>query len=579
MKKSKKLLSLLLAMLLLFVTSLTAFAAVNDTGFTDVSEDAPYAEAVKYVHDNGIMSGTSNTKFSPDLNTSRAMLAMILYRMSGSPDVSQNANFADVAENMWYSNAVNWAAENNIVAGYDNGNFGVNDPVRLEQVVTILWRYAENTTQSQQDSYSAQAIQWATQNNIVSAPFEAAKNATRADVATILFRYMTLDIGESQTQPVEPEEVVTQPEQLTEDTENISNTLVVYFSATNNTKGVAENIAEALNADTYQIIAAQEYTSDDLDWTDDDSRVNAEHNDPDFRPEIAGELPELTNYDTIFVGYPIWWGEAPNIVKGFVENVDFDGKTVIPFCTSSSSGIGSSGRNLAALTNGANWLDGQRFSSRASESDVQNWISSLNLTTNANVAENANENTTQNTNSKKSLVVYFSMPETTNPNDMTTEEENSTVVINGEVLGNTQYMAQIIQNTIDADIFRIEPQTAYPTDHETLVDLALEEQNQNARPELLNTIDNLDEYDTIFVCYPNWWGDMPMILYTFFEQHDFSNKTIIAFNTHGGSGFSSTISTIRRLEPDAEVVEGLSISRNHIQDAENEIVEWVNGLD
>ena len=109
--------------------------------------------------------------------------------------------------------------------------------------------------------------------------------------------------------------------------------------------------------------------------------------------------------------------------------------------------------------------------------------------------------------------------------------------------------------------------------------MALEEQNQNARPELLNTIDNLDEYDTIFVGYPNWWGDMPMILYTFFEQHDFSNKTIIAFNTHGGSGFSSTISTIRELEPDAEVVEGLSISRNHIQDAENEIVEWVNGLD
>ncbi len=570
MKKSKKLVSLLLAMFLLIVTSLTTFAAANNTGFTDVSEDAPYTEAVKYVRDNGIMSGTSNTKFSPDLNTSRAMLAMILYRMSGSPAVSQSANFADVSGNMWYSNAVNWAAQNNIVAGYDNGNFGVNDPVSFEQVVTILWRYAGNTTQSQQNSYSAQAIQWTTQNNIVSAPFEAAKNATRADVATILFRYMTLDTNKSQTQPTEPEEVVTQPEQPTENTENTSNTLVVYFSATNNTKGVAENIAKALNADTYQIAAAQEYTSDDLDWTDDSSRVNAEHNDPDFRPEMAGELPDLTNYDTVFVGYPIWWGEAPNIVKGFVENVDFSGKTVIPFCTSSSSGIGSSGRNLAALTNGANWLDGQRFSSRASESDVQNWISSLNLTTNANIAEN--------TNSKKSLVVYFSMPETTNSNDMTTEEENSTVVINGKVLGNTQYMAQVIQNTINADIFRIEPQTAYPTDHETLVDLALEEQNQNVRPALLNTIDNLEQYDTIFVGYPNWWGDMPMILYTFFEQHDFSNKTIIAFNTHGGSGFSSTISTIRELEPDAEVVEGLSISRNHIQDAENEIVEWANGL-
>ena len=170
------------------------------------------------------------------------------------------------------------------------------------------------------------------------------------------------------------------------------------------------------------------------------------------------------------------------------------------------------------------------------------------------------------------------MPETTNPNNMTTEEDNSTVVINGEVLGNTQYMAQVIQNTTGADMFSIEPKTPYPTDHKILVDLVLEEQKQKARPELLNTINNLEEYDTIFVGYPNWWGDMPMILYTFFEQYDFSDKTIIAFNTHGGSGFSRTISTIQELEPNAEVVEGLSISRNQIQNAENEIVEWVNSL-
>ena len=121
MKKGKKLSSLLLAILLLFVTSFTAFAAVNDIGFTDVPENASYAEAVKYVRDNGIMSGTSNTKFSPDLNTSRAMLATILYRMSGSPAVSQSANFADVSENMWYSHAIAYATENNVVVGYDNG--------------------------------------------------------------------------------------------------------------------------------------------------------------------------------------------------------------------------------------------------------------------------------------------------------------------------------------------------------------------------------------------------------------------------------------------------------------------------
>lgn len=384
---------------------------------------------------------------------------------------------------------------------------------------------------------------------------------------------------EQQEQQTEQTQQYETKEQKVATEEQNNNTLVIYFSATGNTKTIAEYIVDTLNADTYQILAQQEYTPDDLDWTDDTSRVNTEHNDTDFRPEIAGELPNLNNYGTIFIGYPIWWGEAPNIVKTFVENVDFSNKTVIPFCTSSSSGIGSSGRNLEALTSGATWLEGQRFSSRADKTDVTNWISSLNLNTNATTNNNINENTTANKNdSEKSLVVYFSMPETTNPNNMTTEEDNSTVVINGEVLGNTQYMAKVIQNTIGADIFRIEPKTPYPTNHETLVDLALEEQNQSARPKLLNTIDNLEEYDTIFVGYPNWWGDMPMILYTFFEQHDFSGKTIIAFNTHGGSGFSRTISTIQELEPNAKVVEGLSISRNHIQNAENDIVEWVNGL-
>ena len=159
--------------------------------------------------------------------------------------------------------------------------------------------------------------------------------------------------------------------------QNNNNTIVVYFSATGNTEVVAGYISDTLNANTYQIIAEQEYTSDDLDWTDDNSRVSVEHNDPDFRPEIAGELPDLTNYDTIFIGYPIWWGEAPNIVKTFVENVDFSNKTVIPFCTSASSGIGSSGENLKALTNNANWLAGQRFSSSTTEDDIVEWVNSV----------------------------------------------------------------------------------------------------------------------------------------------------------------------------------------------------------
>lgn len=176
------------------------------------------------------------------------------------------------------------------------------------------------------------------------------------------------------------------------------------------------------------------------------------------------------------------------------------------------------------------------------------------------------------------LVVYFSLPETADPDNMTTEEANSTVVIDGKVLGNTQYMAYVIQTAAGANIFRIIPETPYPTDHDTLVDLAREEQNENARPAIRDEIpaEEFAQYDTVFIGYPNWWGDMPMILYTFFDSYDFSGKTIIPFNTHGGSGFSDTRDSIRELEPEAMVEDGLSISRNDIQDAEQEIIDWVN---
>mgnify|MGYP001635121078 FL=1 len=179
------------------------------------------------------------------------------------------------------------------------------------------------------------------------------------------------------------------------------------------------------------------------------------------------------------------------------------------------------------------------------------------------------------------LVVYFSMPETTNPDEdsMTEEERNSTVIIDGEVLGNTQYVAYVIQENTGADLFRIEPEVPYPTDHDTLVDQAAEEQDNGARPAIKDTIENFDQYDTIFVGYPNWWGDMPMILYTFFDTYDFSGKTIIPFNTHGGSGFSNTINTIAELEPDATIYEeGFTVSRNNVQEAEPDILAWLDEL-
>lgn len=197
----------------------------------------------------------------------------------------------------------------------------------------------------------------------------------------------------------------------------------------------------------------------------------------------------------------------------------------------------------------------------------------------ASVSSASTTDTTPAPQSNKTLVVYFSLPETTKTEGLTEDEENSVVVVDGEALGNTQYVAYLIAENTGADLFRIEPKTPYTTEHDALTDLAKQEQNQKARPELLANVENLSQYDTIFVGYPNWWGDMPMILYTFFDENDFSGKTIIPFNTHGGSGFSSTIGTITELEPNATInQEGFTVSRGSVQDVEPDIISWLSGL-
>ena len=165
--------------------------------------------------------------------------------------------------------------------------------------------------------------------------------------------------------------------------DSVSNTkesgevLVVYFSATGTTKGVAEKIAGITGADIYEIKAAQEYTDADLDWNDSNSRSTKEQNDSSARPEIGSETISLNGYKTIYIGYPIWWGEEPRIMDTFVESYSFDGITMIPFCTSSSSGIGRSGQNLADNAGSGNWLEGQRFGGGASEDDIRSWIEGI----------------------------------------------------------------------------------------------------------------------------------------------------------------------------------------------------------
>lgn len=155
--------------------------------------------------------------------------------------------------------------------------------------------------------------------------------------------------------------------------------LVAYFSATNTTKGIAEHIAKGLDADLYEIVPEDPYTEEDLNYNDNNSRTTIEMDDPDVRPAISGSVENMEQYTTVFIGYPIWWGEAPRIVSTFIESYDFSGKTIVPFCTSGGSGIGSSAENLEQLTKDAQWLSGKRFGGGDSQDTVMEWVNGLGL--------------------------------------------------------------------------------------------------------------------------------------------------------------------------------------------------------
>ena len=212
-----------------------------------------------------------------------------------------------------------------------------------------------------------------TQNQAANAPAETQSQAagTSADTQD----QASNDLAETVTAPL-PEET---GESAAEEpaAASGSDTLIVYFSATGTTKGVAEKLAALTGADLYEILPLEPYSDADLNYNDRSSRSTKEQNDKTVRPEIAGAVPDLDGYTTIYVGYPIWWGEEPRILDTFMESCDFSGKTMIPFCTSASSGIGSSGKNLERLTDGAQWLEGRRFGGGVTEDELRAWTDGL----------------------------------------------------------------------------------------------------------------------------------------------------------------------------------------------------------
>ena len=336
----KRILTLLMALVMALSVSTTALAA--DTGFLDIPADTDCAQAVSWCQENNILNGVGGNRFDPNGTLTRAMLATALYRAAGEPAVSGAPAFSDALPGAWYSNAVAWADENGFARGYGNGLFGPDDPASVEQMAVIL------------DRYLGKGDTW------VGDPARA-HAATRAQIAVALYDALAEGNGDT--------------------TSEGGKVLVVYFSATGSTAHAAGYLADKLDADLFELIPQAPYSSADLDWTASDSRVNKEHDNEALRDvQLAKDTVENWDaYNTVFLGYPIWWGNAAWPVNDFVKSNNFSGKTVIPFCTSASSGLGQSGELLKEMAGTGRWLEGHRFSSGSGQTDVEQWVDTLDL--------------------------------------------------------------------------------------------------------------------------------------------------------------------------------------------------------
>jgi len=376
----KRFSTIMLCVVMLFSLATSACAAEN--GYSDVNGDEWYAEAVMALREKGIMDGVGNNRFDPDGIFTRAQLATVLYRLADKPSVSGEDDFTDTEPGTWYSDAVLWASQNGIVGGYGNGLFGTNDPTTQEQLAVMLWRnagsyvlgseYADaNGAENAASTWAVDGVRWARVDGLLTdaIPFEPTQPATRAQVADMVYRYLQLLERFSDVDAVSG---------ATPKAGNkIGKALIAYFSCTGNTEKIAGYVADALDADLYRITPETPYTAEDLNYGDSTSRTTREQNDPTARPVISGTVDHMADYDVIFLGYPIWWGQAPKIMYTFVESYDLSGKTIVPFCTSGSSGIGTSATNLSASAESATWLEGRRFSASTSKADIQSWIDGL----------------------------------------------------------------------------------------------------------------------------------------------------------------------------------------------------------
>ncbi len=356
-----------------------------------------------------------------------------------------------------------------------------------------------------------------------------------------------------------PSSSVTPPEESEvniDDTFTRTNkTLVVYFSKTNTTESVAKLIQSETGADIFEIERKEPYPDAYTPTTE----VAKDEKDANARPELKTYLPKdvIAGYDTIFVGFPIWWGTAPMPVLSFLNFYDFSGKTIYTFCTAASSSISGSTADIRSNASGANVVEGKRFS-RNDESGVKSWIASLNLN---------NPDTPD-------------VPDPT-PTPDPAPQENKILVVYFSGSGNTERVAGYIAEATGGTLFELVPVTPYTSadlnwtnsnsrvvrehEDETLRDIPLEKV----------TPDNFTEYDVVFIGYPIWWGIAAWPVNNFVKNNDFTGKTVIPFCTSASSGLGQSGTLLAEMAGTGNWLTGNRFSSGA---SKSTVETWVNGL-
>ena len=641
MKPFRRFGTFLLALSLALGLSVPALAAVDDTGFSDVDADTWYAEAVIYCREHNLMAGIGSNQFAPESSLTRAQFATVLYRIEGTPAVTGADAFTDTPDGAWYSDAVLWVSQQNLISGYGGGLFGPNDPVSREQMTTIFWRYAgspaadgasDYTDEASIASYAAAAVDWASVNNIVvpasAGVFAPKSNATRAHVAAALMNYSRQQTG---TTPVPPVTVndqfvlinggtfqmgspASEPERSSDETQHSVTVSSFYMAKTE----VSQRNYQAVMGTNPSETTGDNLPVTNITWYDAIQYCNKLSEAEGLTPCYTVSGTTVT-WDKSANGYRLpteaeWEYAArantttPFSFGDYVHNSDANCYNAYGY-NNDASGNWINGsdaylrRTVAVDQYAANAYGLYNMHGNAAEW-VWDWYGAYDSQVSANPTGRSSGNAKivrgggWNDHPKHIRSAYRGAHPTDvslysigvrpvrNAENSTGQVRSSysaqakqntgrTLIVYFSQTGNTEGLANLIHEMSGADIFRLERVTPYASSSNgpVLYGEALNELRAEATPEL-KSMPDISQYDTILLGYCNWWSSIPASVRTLLTHDDFSGKTIVPFCSMGGGQFGQTISAIAKLAPNSVIKEGLMVSYSSYDRAE--IQAWLD---